>query len=308
MSAQVLVVGSLNLDLVARVHRHPQPGETVLAHHFAAYPGGKGANQAVAAARLGAEVTLVGRLGKDTAGETLRHAASAESISTAFIYVDEDAPTGQALIVVDDLGENTIVVVPGANGHVSPADLERASQAFDQAAVLVLQLEIPVETVLAASQMAAQRHIPVILNPAPAQALPRELLHNVSVLVPNRSELFTLAGDASSLEQALVELHRQGPADIVVTLGKEGALWDGQGVRRQFAAFPVEPVDTVAAGDAFTGALAVALAEGRSMEEAILWGNAAGALAVTRHGAQPSLPRRDELERLLHERSNVETP
>ncbi len=299
MTAHVAVVGSLNMDLVVRSPRIPAPGETVLGGSFFTAPGGKGANQAVAAARMGAAVTMVGRVGADGFGAALLDALAADGIDVRWVGRDEDAATGVALIVVDDRGQNTIVVASGANSRLSPADVAAADEALAGCDVLLLQLETPLETVLAAAQVAHRHGARVILNPAPAGVLPAPLLALVDTLVPNESETALLTGLAGDVEAAAAALLAQGVGRLILTLGERGALLAEHGSVQRFEAFPVTVVDTTAAGDAFVGALAAALGEGRPLAEAVRWGNAAGALAATDWGAQPSLPRRDKVLRLL---------
>ena len=303
MSARVTVAGSLNMDLVARAPRIPQPGETIIGRDFRNVPGGKGANQAVAAARLGAEVSMVGRVGADTFADPLLENLAADGIDHTYVTRDPEAATGVALIVVDDAGENSIVVASGANARFSPGDVEDAEEAFARADVLLLQLESPLETVQRAAELAHAHGAKVLLNPAPARALPDELLSLVDALIPNETEAALLTdravrsqADAREAAQALLV---SGVETVIVTLGEGGALLAQGGGVTLVPAFSVEAVDTTAAGDAFVGSFAVALAEGRPPEEAVRWGNAAGALATTKMGAQPSLPTREALERLL---------
>ena len=297
MAGHIVVVGSLNMDLVVRSPRHPQPGETLLGSEFRTFPGGKGANQAVAAARLGGQVKLIGRVGADAFGKSLIQTLANDGVDTGQVK-QLGVATGVALITVDGAGQNTIVVVPGANGELSPPDLWSAASAFEGASVVVMQLEIPVLTVAYAADLAHRHGACVVLNPAPAQALEASLLKNVDYLVPNQPEAAFLTGQSSPREAAR-RLRASGARSVVVTLGDQGVLiMDDEG-EAQFEPHRVQVVDTTAAGDAFIGAFAVALAEGRLAREAAAWGNAAGALAVTRAGAQPSLPTRDELEKLL---------
>lgn len=311
MVAKIVVVGSLNMDLVVRTPRIPKPGETIIGHDWRMVPGGKGANQAVAAARLGAQVAMVGRVGSDAFAPPLLANLAANRVDHTGVAQDADAATGVALIEVDDAGQNSIVVVSGANAQLRPADVEAAAAAIAAAQVLLLQLESPLDTVLSAAQLACTQGVTVILNPAPAQALPAELLQAVDVLIPNESETSLLTGlpvdslpEAATAAQALLA---KGVSTVVLTLGARGALLAQAQGQAYFPAFPVTPVDTTAAGDAFVGGLAVALAEGRPLAEAVRWGNAAGALATTRLGAQPSLPDRPAVLALLA-RSDGESP
>jgi ribokinase len=301
--ARLAVLGSVNMDLVVRTPRFPLPGETLLGHGFRTVPGGKGANQAVAARRLGAEVSLVGRVGDDGFGQALHAGLAREGVDTAQLTVTPGESTGVALITVEDGGENTILVVPGANARVSPEDVDAACVALEGASALLLQLETPLPAVQRAVERASARGVRVLLNAAPAQPLPASLLAQVDVLVVNETEAALLAGTASSRavpEEDARTLLGAGARSVVVTLGREGALLVGRDGRRlTVPGFPVRAVDTTAAGDAFVGAFAVALAEGRAERDALVRGCAAGALAVTREGAQPSLPMREKVEAFL---------
>ena len=303
MTARIAVVGSLNMDLVVRSPRIPLPGETIIGSAYQQVPGGKGANQAVAAARLGARVSMVGRVGRDAFGDRLLEGLAAAGVDRTFVVQDREAATGVALIVVDDAGQNSIVVASGANMRLSPGNLDIAEGAIASADVLLLQLESPLDTVIRAAEVARRHGVTVILNPAPASPLPDRLLTMVDVLAPNESETAQLTGmSVKSLDQAesaAMALLQLGVGAVVLTLGERGAMLTQDGSTRVVPSFQVQPVDTTAAGDAFVAGLAVALAEGRTLADAVRWGNAAGALATTRHGAQPSLPTREALERLL---------
>jgi len=303
MTAHVTVVGSLNMDLVARAPRIPQPGETIIGGDFHTVPGGKGANQAVAAARLEAQVSMVGRVGRDAFANPLLDNLAVAGVDHAFVIPDPEAATGVALIVVDDTGQNSIVVASGANMRLSPADVEAAEAAIAGADALLLQLESPLETVTRAAEVARAHGVRVILNPAPARSLPAALLSLVDVLIPNESETALLTGmsvnNQAEAEAAAAALRGMGVGTVILTLGERGALLAQAGAAELVPAFEVTPVDTTAAGDAFVGGFAVALAEGKSLAEAVRWGNAAGALATTKLGAQPSLPTRQDLEVLL---------
>jgi len=305
MTAHVAVVGSLNMDLVARAPRIPQPGETIIGRDFHTLPGGKGANQAVAAARLGATVAMVGRVGNDAFARLLLDNLAAAGVDHTSVIQDSGAATGVALIVVDAAGQNSIVVASGANMRLSPADVETAETAIASADVLLLQLETPLETATRAAQIAHAHGVTVILNPAPAQPLPPALLSLVDVLVPNESETALLTGlpidSRARVEAAAGALRKSGVGAVILTLGERGALLAQAGGTQAFPAFMVMAVDTTAAGDAFMGGLAVALAEGQSLAEGIRWGNAAGALAASQLGAQPSLPTRRAVEKFLTE-------
>jgi ribokinase len=298
----ILVVGSLNADLVVRSPRFPKPGETISGEDLRIIPGGKGANQAVAAARQKASVAMVGRVGNDSFGPDLINNLKQNSVDTSHVQVDPDSATGTATIIVDASGQNSIVLSPGGNGRVSPADLEGVS--FSDHELLLLQLEIPIETVRSAAQRARESGLRVVLNPAPAvSALPAELLSLSNFLVPNEGELSLLTGqavhDIPSAEKAARSLLERGTQNVIVTLGANGALIVNNELTRHIPSFDVEVVDTTAAGDAFIGGFASALLENRSLEEAVRYGGACGALAVTKFGAQPSLPTREDVERFL---------
>jgi ribokinase len=303
MAAHITVVGSLNMDLIARTPRFPQPGETIIGDEFRTAPGGKGANQAVAAARLGAQVSMVGRVGRDAFAESLLNNLAAAGVDHTSVIHDPEAATGVALIAVDDAGQNSIVVASGANARLSPVDVDGAEAAIAGADALLLQLESPLETVTRAAKVARAHGVSVILNPAPARPLPDALLALVDVLIPNESETALLTGlpvgDPVEAEAAATALRELGVGTVILTLGERGALLAREDGAEYFPAFEVTPVDTTAAGDAFVGGFAVALAEGRSLAEAVQWGNGAGALATTKLGAQPSLPTRQDLEGLL---------
>lgn len=296
---KIVVLGSLNMDLVVRAPRHPQPGETLIGGEFQTFPGGKGANQAVAAARLGAEVWMIGRVGRDAFGDALLRTVQQDGVNTTFIRQDEQAATGVALITLDAAGQNTIVVAPGANMRVTPQDVIESESAFDRADLLLMQLECPLEAVETAARIAHQHGMQVVLNPAPARLLPATLLAQTDYLLPNQPELRLLAEGETDVKRAAARLLANGVRNLIVTLGEEGALLITPEIEEKLAAFSVEVVDTVAAGDAFAAAFCVALAEGKPLQEAVLWGNAAGAIAVTRPGAQPSMPTRAELLQFL---------
>ncbi|HTV00626.1 MAG TPA: ribokinase [Luteitalea sp.] len=296
----ITVVGSINMDLVVRAGRFPAAGETLLGDTFATIAGGKGANQAVAAQRLGGRVAMVGCVGDDAFGVSMRDGLSDEGIDVSRVDVRAGQPSGVALITVDGTGENTIIVVPGANGTLSGEDVEAAREILASSRVLLLQLEVPLEAVQRAARIAADAGAAVILNAAPAASLPDTLIGLAEYVVVNESEIFALAGDAADRQGAVRTLHDRGARNVVLTLGAAGAiLFAADGAVTTEVAFAVDVVDTTAAGDAFVGAFAVALAEGLTAAEALRRGNAAGALAVTREGAQPSLPRREDVDAWL---------
>jgi ribokinase len=306
--SKVVVVGSINMDLVVRSPRFALAGETILGHTFDTIPGGKGANQAVAARRMGAEVAIVGRVGDDEFGQTLRRNLAAEGINTECLQITPSESTGVALITVDDNGENTIIVVPGANGRLTVDDIEGARDLIAGADILLMQLEIPLPVVERAAQIASESGVTVMVNAAPARTLPGALLSTVDYLVVNETEALLVAGTTTgSHEEAARTLLSTGVRNVVVTLGPEGSLLvasDAPSVA--VPAYRVRPVDTTAAGDGFAGAFAVALADGAPAAEALRWGNAEGALAVTREGAQPSLPTRSEVEEFMTNRQQTE--
>jgi ribokinase len=293
----VAVVGSLNLDLVVRVARLPGPGETVTGSDVFRNPGGKGANQAVAAARLGRRVAMVGCVGDDPAGRELLGSPAGAEVDTDRVRVVVGVPSGTAFITVGDDGENQIVVSPGANARLTTADVAAARAALESAAVTMLQLEIPLEAVAAAAATAAGQ---VVLNPAPPRELPRDLLAEVDVLVPNRVELAQLAGASvpEAVEAAATLAGRLPARAVVVTLGADGALVVEDGRATHVPSVPVRPVDTTAAGDAFCGGLADALAGGASLQEAARRAVRVAAAARLRPGAQASLPPPADLEAL----------
>jgi len=298
MRNRIIVVGSLNMDLVVHTTRHPQPGETLLGSNFQTFPGGKGANQAVAAARAGGQICMVGRVGCDAFGDALLANIQADGIDITHVRRTEGVASGVALITLDASGQNTIVVASGANGLVTPQDILASEELFKDAAVLLLQLEIPLEAVAQAAALARKHKVRVILNPAPARSLSSAFLKQVDYLIPNENELALITG-LSNVALGLDALSGLVGAAAIVTLGGNGVTVAERRKRHHIAAHPVEVVDTVAAGDAFVGAFGVALAEGKSALDAAAFGNAAGALAVTRAGAQPSIPTRAEINRFL---------
>lgn len=296
----VVVLGSLNMDLVARTGRMPRPGETVFGEDFVTVPGGKGANQAAAAARLGASVEMIGRVGADAFGPTLIANMRQQGVGVEHVGIDERASTGVALIIVDGEGENSIVVVPGANGRVSEGDLHAAHDLLASASFLVAQLEVPLPVVRAAIQIARGLDLRVILNAAPAQHVDADFVRGVFCLVVNEFEAETLAGvavneDLESAAEAGRALLDLGVCVAVITLGARGALLVTRERSAHVPARRVPVVDTTAAGDAFVGGLTVALLEGLDLVDAVRYATCAGTLASTRLGAQPSLPSAEEV-------------
>ena len=296
--SNIIVVGSLNADLVVRAPRFPQPGETISGEDLKIIPGGKGANQSVAAARQGASVAMVGRVGNDSFGPELINNLKHNGVDTAHVQIDAEAATGTATIIVDANGQNSIVLSPGGNGRVSPADLNTVS--FSDYKLLLLQLEIPLEPVLAAAKRAKEKGLRVLLNPAPARTLPDELIALPDFIVPNEGELSLLTNqpvqDLTSAENAARALLAQGAQTVIVTLGANGALIVNREVTKHIPAFQVDVVDTTAAGDAFIGGFASALLQNKPLGEAVRSGCACGALAATKFGAQPSMPTKEEVE------------
>ena len=302
MSAtKIVVVGSSNIDMVIKTDRIPQGGETVLGGEFVMVPGGKGANQAVCAAKLGADVKLVARVGDDVFGEKSLENFRSVGIDTQFVTRDKAHPSGVALIGVDAKGENAIIVAPGANAALTPADVDRAKDAIADADVVVLQLEIPAETVNHTIELANELGVRIVLNPAPLRHIPTQVLGKVDVVVPNQHEaagLLGRVGEGAELdaESAARELRALGVKAVVITLGSEGAYVADDNVSQFIEPMKVKAVDTTAAGDAFTASLACGLSEGFDIVEAARFAARVAAISVTRMGAQPSMPTRNEVE------------
>jgi ribokinase len=299
---RICVVGSSNIDLTFRTPRLPRPGETVAGSSQLGF-GGKGANQAVMAARLGAQVSLIAKIGRDAFSETMLASLSNQGIDTAHVFRDDDRPTGMAAILVDDSATNCIVVAGGANERLGPADVRQAAPSIRQADVLLTQLEVPCETCLEAFRVAREAGVRTIFNPAPARPFPEDMLGLTDFCVPNETELEALTGtqsaDLDQAEAAGRELLRRGARRVIVTLGSNGALILDGDIAEHIAAIPVDPHDPTGAGDAFIGSIAVFLAEGLSLREAAQRATAAAALTVTRAGAQAAFPTRSEVEQLL---------
>jgi len=297
-SERIIVIGSTNVDMVVKTDKHPLPGETRLGGIFFMNAGGKGANQAVAAARMGANVTFVTKVGNDIFGEQSIAGFKKERINTDFVFVDDSSSTGTALIVVNKEGENSIVVAPGANARLLPRDIDKVHD-FEEAGIILIQLEIPMETISAVVKKALVNNQKVILNPAPAQKLADELLDGLFLITPNETEASLLTGisvedDDTAGEAARIFLKR-GVKNVIITLGKKGAYFQNENVSLRINAPVVTAIDTTAAGDTFSGALAVALTEKMSWEEAIKFAVAAASISVTRLGAQASIPYRSEI-------------
>jgi ribokinase len=302
-SSSIIVVGSSNTDMIIKLDRIPRPGETLLGGAFVTAAGGKGANQAVGAARAGGKVTFVARVGQDMFGDQAVAGFIKDGIVVDHVTRDKTNPSGVALIFVGKDGENSIAVAGGANAKLSPADVRKAKAAFAGASVLVMQLETPLESVQAAADLAAKAGVRVILNPAPAQPLPDKLLQGVSIITPNETEAELLTGiavtDTASAAAAAAKLRARGVQTVIITLGARGAFVATESGGQLVSGFKVKAVDTTAAGDIFNGALAVALAEGKPLDQAVRFGHAAAAISVTRLGAQPSAPTRREIEKFL---------
>ncbi len=303
---KIVVVGSANTDLVLQLPRLPKVGESVIGPRFLQALGGKGANQAVAAARLGAEVTFVCKLGRDEYGRGCHQAYQAEGMHLEHIFWDEDTPSGVAFIFVSENGENLIGVAPGANMRLTTDEVQQAEAAIAAADCLLIQLEVPIAADLKAVQIARRHGVPVILNPAPPDHIPVELLEQIDYLTPNETELDflsrSIANQAGSLKSAFIWLSQQVP-HLVVTLGAQGCRVVAKEEDVLIPAFAVKAVDTTAAGDAFNGALAVALARGLALKAAVRFASAVGALSVTRLGAMNSLPTAADVESFLEKRS-----
>lgn len=297
----IVVIGSSNTDMVVKTSHLPAPGETVLGGDFFMNAGGKGANQAVAAARYGNRVVFIAKTGNDLFGEQVRKSMKEDGIVTDYVFIDEEHPSGVALITIDQKAENCIVVAGGANMYLKPEDIDKAKEEILGGDVVLMQLETPIETVEYAAKMAAEAGVKVILNPAPAPAEPlsKELISNLYLITPNRSEASRLTGievtDLASAQRAALALYDMGAKNVIVTLGSEGSLvYDGHMMMR-VEAIKVEAVDTTAAGDTYNGVLASVIAEGKSLIDAVHEANIAGAISVTRMGAQPAAPTREEI-------------
>ncbi len=297
---EIVIIGSSNTDMVVKTERFPQPGETILGGEFMMNPGGKGANQAVAAARMGGQVMLIAKTGNDIFGRKAVEAYQAEGIGTEYVFTDQEQSSGVALISVDASGENSILVAPGANGTLSVGDVRKARNRIENAGILLMQLEIPVETVQYAAAIASARGVKVVLNPAPAQELCPELLKCLYMIVPNETEAELLTGirvhDWSSAREAADCLAAKGVDTVVITMGSKGAFIREGHQYQEVLAEKVKAVDTTAAGDTFCGTLCVGLSEGMSVPDAVRLACRAAAIAVTRPGAQASCPKRIELE------------
>lgn len=306
----IVVVGSVNLDLVSMGKRIPAPGETVTGDQFHTFHGGKGANQAVAISRLGYPVSMVAKVGDDEFGARLRHGLKTAGVVVSAVGTARGTSSGVAMIAVDARGQNTITVVPGANGKLLPRDLEKALPRLRQAGIILTQLEVPMETVEYLSEIAARLEIPLMLDPAPARAIPSRILRRVTYLTPNESEASTLCRMASgdltqqNAGKYAEQLLKTGAANVIIKMGGRGAFAAStDGMRTMAPSFKVRVVDSTAAGDAFNGGLAVALMRGMNLDAAVRFAVAVGALSVTRAGAQPAMPTIREVNKLLKGRA-----
>lgn len=304
--ANILVVGSYVVDLMSRTPHMPSPGETVLGGPFRMGPGGKGGNQAVAAARLGADVTMITKVGHDIFGDEAIKNFTTEKIKTTYITRHAEEVTGTALIAVDNESENMIIVAPGACGKITKEDIHRAEQSFQDADMVLVQLETSMEAVETTIHLAHKLDKPIILNPAPYQEVDQELLGKIDYITPNETEAYLLTGvkviDESSAQEAAKKLKDQGVGTVIITLGKSGCfVYDGTNEGYMVPSFPVKVADTTGAGDAFNGAFATFIAEGYELKEAVTRSNAVAGLAVTKIGTAPAMPFKEEVEKFLTE-------
>ncbi len=300
---KITVIGSSNTDLVATVPRLPSPGETVMGIDFIIAPGGKGANQAVAIARIGGDVTFIAKIGTDDNGKRSLENFKKDGINTEFVFQTDEVPSGVALIFVDKNGENMLVPVPGANGRLLPDDIDKARSAIENADIIVLQLEIPLETVKHTIEIAHKANVPIVLNPAPGRKLEPDLIKMISYITPNETEAEILTDvkviDYNTAEESGRKLLQFGAKTVIVTLGKRGAMVVTHNCSQLVSAYQVNAVDATAAGDAFTGGFAYAIATGKDIISSVKFGNAVAGLTVTKMGAQPSMPTKYELEEFL---------
>ena len=299
---KIVVVGSSNTDMVISADRFPLPGETIMGHDFMTNQGGKGANQAVAAARLGGNVVFVGKLGSDAFGTATMQHLKDEGVDITFLRQTSKSPSGVALITTVPDGENSIIVNSGSNALLSPEDIRSSEDAFVGASILLMQLETPVDTLVEAARLAKKHNCYVILNPAPAPKtpLPKELLENVDLLIPNETEASSISGmptgNADDVDKVMDAIERKGVKNVIITVGSHGVVVRNDGKIVTVPAFKVKAVDTTAAGDTFCGALSVAICEGKPLNEAILFANKASSISVMRKGAQMSMPKRNEID------------
>jgi ribokinase len=301
--SKIFVIGSSNTDMIIQLDRLPVPGETIIGGKFSTAPGGKGANQAVAAARAGGKVTFISRVGSDMFGDQALKGFEKDGMDVSYISRDDNEPSGVALIFIGENGENSIGVASGANAKILPLNLQNLESLLSDGDILLMQLEIPVETIEYAANIASRKNVKIILNPAPAQHLSDELLKKVSIITPNETEAEILTGikvsNDDDAKKAADILKKKGVETVIITLGSRGAFVFNDKFSGLVPSFKVKAVDTTAAGDVFNGAFTVALSEGKSIKDAVLFGNAAAALSVTKLGAQPSAPHKNEIENML---------
>ncbi|WP_129595827.1 ribokinase [Anaerophilus nitritogenes] len=299
---KITVIGSMNMDLVANVDHMPKVGETIIGKSFEEIPGGKGANQAVAIARLGGQVHMIGKLGDDGFGKTLLEGLTKDKICVEGVKIETNTPSGVALITVSEEGDNSIIVVPGANFTLNKEDIDKNIQIIKESDFLVLQLEVPLDTVKYSLKCAKELGVYTVLNPAPAQKLDDMIIKNIDLLIPNETELEILTGIEINNEEDVLRasknLIEKGVKSLIVTLGSKGSMYIDKKGFKKFQAHKVKAIDTTAAGDSFIGGVCVCLSEGKTIEEAIRYGSRVGALTVTKKGAQRSLPYKEEIEAL----------
>lgn len=303
MSKKIVVTGSSNTDMIIKLTKLPKPGETILGGKFSTAAGGKGANQAVAAVRAGGNVTFISRIGSDMLGDNSLKGFIQDGLNVSGIIKDSEEPSGVALIFVDEKGENSIAVAPGSNAKLSPGDINDKRNIIADADILLMQLEIPLETVEAAAKLAIENNVQIILNPAPAQKLSDSLLGKISIITPNETEAEILTGvpvqNEEDAERAAKVLLEKGVGTVIITLGSKGAFIYDKTHKELVPSYKVKAVDTTAAGDVFNGALSVALSEGKNLKDSVLFANAAAALSVTKLGAQPSAPYKKDIFGML---------
>jgi len=308
MYSDIVVIGSLNMDMVVNVKKRPQVGETIIGHDFFMSPGGKGANQAYAASLLGGSVAMVGCVGSDIFGYSLKEHLSKGGVNIAHIEEIQNEASGLAFITLDSDGNNSIIVAPGANQHVTPTLVEEKEDIISHAKLLIVQLEIPLESVMTAVKLAKKHNVPVLLDPAPAQPLPNELLEMIDYITPNETEIYQLTGievnDTKSAQVAAVSLIEKGVKTVFAKMGEKGVTVVKSNRTYYVEGNKVQAVDTTAAGDSFSGAVGVALVEGKDVWSAAHFGNAVAALVVTKKGAQSSMPTKKEVETFLQEKAN----